>query len=193
MKGEDGMQKPLKEIKSENHRVWITQPHELRTIVKRQENAFEIAKGKFLESGNIELVIQTAEAFGRGLFNEVIKDKPKEWTMKEWLVLATEQILNPLGEGATFTKISDEEVKSLVFRNLLHEESPDSATVSLFTYGFLRGMFLSAFPEGELLMKSTMAAGAPMSEFIFRAQANGLDHGERERIKHEFTTMKKID
>ncbi len=187
------MQKPLKEINSVNHRVWITQPHELRTIVKRRENAFEIAKGKFLESGNIELVMQTAEAFGRGLFTEFVKDNPKEWTMKKWLVSATEQIFNPLGEGATFTKISDEEVKSLVFRNLLHEESPDPATVSLFTYGFLRGMFLSAFPEGELLMKSTMAAGAPMSEFIFRAQANGLDHGERERIKNEFTTMKKID
>jgi hypothetical protein len=188
------MGKPLKEIKSQDHTVWITQPHERGTVLKKTEIAFEIAKGKLADSrGNIELVMQTAEAFGRGLFAEHIKEKPKEWTMKEWLESTAKQILNPMGTGATFTQITDDEAKSFLFRSLLHEETDEPQMASLFTYGFMRGMFLSAFPDGELLMKSTMAQGAPMSEFIFKTSATDEDRLERERVKHIFPITKKIE
>jgi hypothetical protein len=49
-------------------------------------------------------------------------------------------------------------------------------------------MFLSAFPKGELLMKTSMAHGAPMTELIFKANADVVDKLERQRIKNTFET-----
>ncbi len=185
------MVKSLKKIESQDRTVWLTQPDEVEEFLKRQEIAFNVAKGKFADSnGNIELVLQTAEAFGRGLYSEQIKDKPNEWTVKEWLESTSNQIFNPMGTGATFTKIGNDEAKSLLFRCLLHEKSDEPHVASIFTYGFMRGMFLSAFPDGELLMGSTMAHGAPMTELIFKANASNDDRGERERIKNSFTKLK---
>ncbi|RLI63623.1 MAG: hypothetical protein DRO67_05455 [Candidatus Asgardarchaeum californiense] len=186
------MKTPLKEIKSQDRIVWLTQPKEVADFLEKTKNAFDIAKGKLEDSnGNVEIVMQTAEAFGRGLFAEHVGDKSKEWTMKEWLESVSEQIFNPLGTGVTFTKITDEEADSLMFRSLLHEDKGDPHMASLFTYGFVRGMFLSAFPDGEILMKSTMAQGAPMTKFVFKTDAAIDDRFERERVKTLFTTMKK--
>lgn len=185
------MTKPLKEIKSEDHTVWMTQPGEIEEFIKKRETAFNIAKGKLADTNNIELVMQTAEAFGRGLFAEHIKDNPEEWTMQQWLENTAEQIFNPLGEGATFTKITEDEASSKVFRCLLHEDAGDPHMASLFNYGAIRGMFLSAFPSGEVVVESTMAEGAPMTEFIFKVNATDEDKRERERIKQLFTTIKK--
>ena len=187
------MEKPLKEIKSQDRSVWITQPNEVETLLKRRETAFNVAKGKLVDSnGNIEIAMQTAEAFGRGLFAEYIKEKPEEWTMKDWLESTAKQIFNPMGTGATFTEITDDKARSLMFRCLLHEESNEPHMASLFTYGFMRGMLLSAFPDGELLMGSTMAHGAPMTEFTFKANATNEDRLKREQIKNLFTITKKL-
>ena len=181
------MQKKLKEIKSQDHAVWITQPNEIETLLKRRETAFDIAKGKFADSNdNVEIAMQTAEAFGRGLFAEYLQEKSNDWNMREWLEFTAEQVFNPLGTGAAFTKITDDESRSLTFRCLLHEESNKSHMASLFNYGFVRGMFLSAFPDGELLMRSNISEGAPMTEFIFKAKATDEDRLERERVKNSF-------
>jgi len=186
------MGKPFKKIESGDHTVWITQPNEVESLLKRRETAFNVAKGKLADSsGNIETVMQTAEAFGRGLFSDFIKKKSDVWTMKKWVKPAVENVFNPMGTAATFTKITEDEAKSLIFRCRLHEESNEPHMASLFTYGFLRGMLLSAFPDGELLMGSAMAQGAPMIEFTFKANAIDKDRLERERIKKNFTTYTK--
>jgi len=147
-----------------------------------------MAKGKPGGSkGNVETVMQTEEAVVRGLSGEYRKKKSDGWTIKKWIKPAVENIFNPMGIAATFTKITEDEAKSLIFRCQLHEESNEPQVASVFTYGFLRGMLLSAFPNGELIMGSTMAQGAPMIEFTFKANASDKDRFERERIKNFFT------
>lgn len=182
------MDEPFKKIESGDHTVWITQPTEVKNLLKRRETAFNVATGKLADSSNVETVMQIAEAFGRGLFEDFIKKKSDDWTIEEWVKPVVENIFNPTGTGAAFTKITEDEAKSLIFRCLLHEESDELHMASLFTYGFLRGMFLSAFPNGEILMGNTVAQGAPMTEFTFKANATEMDRLERERIKNFFIT-----
>ena len=68
------MGEPFRKIESRDHTVWITQPNEVETLLKRREIAFNVAKGKLADrDGKIETVMQTAEAFGRGLFEDFIK------------------------------------------------------------------------------------------------------------------------
>ena len=184
------MSESLKKIESKDRTVWITQPNETEMLLKRREIAFNVAKGKLVDSnGNIETVMQTAEAFGRGLFEDYLKKDSNDWSMDSWVKPMVENVFNPMGTGATFTKITEDEAKSLIFRCLLHENSGEPQMASLFTYGFLRGMLVSAFPDGELLMGSSMAHGAPMIEFIFKADATGDDRIERERVKKLFTNV----
>jgi len=181
------MSEPFRKIESGDSIVWVTQPNEVETLLKRRETAFNVAKGKLKDSGGkIETVMQTAEAFGRGLFEDFIKKESHDWTMEKWVEPVVENIFNPMGTAATFTKITEEEAKSLIFRCRLHEESNEPHMASLFTYGFMRGLLLSAFPDGELLMGSTMAQGAPMIEFTFKINPTNKDRLERERIKNFF-------
>jgi len=183
------MGEPLKKIESGNNIVWVTQPINVKNLIKRRGLALNIAKGKTSDSGKIETAMQTAEAFGRGLFEEFVKENAKEWTMDEWVKPVVKNVFNPLGTGATFTKITDEEARSFVFTYMQNEEdSNDPNMSSLFNYGFLRGMLLSAFPNGELIMESSMIQGAAMDKFIFKANATEEDKIERERIKKSFTT-----
>ena len=187
------MEKSLKEGHAQPHIVWNTRPHEMNKMKKRAENAFTVARWKFEESnGNLELVMQTAEAFGRGLFTEFIKEKPKNWTMKHWVESTTKEIFNPLGTKAKFTKITDNKIKSSVMVPTLLQEMKEQEISSLFTYGFMRGILRSAFPEGELLLGSTMTKDAPMTEFIFKIRATGEEKTERERVKTFFATTMKI-
>jgi hypothetical protein len=178
------MGEPLRKIaSSRDHTVWMTQPNEVETIMKRRDIAFDVTKGKLAENGKIETAMQTAEAFGRGLFSDFIKNESTAWTMNTLIEPMTEHILNPMGTGATFTNIKEDEATSLIFRCRLHDEADEPHMASLFTYGFLRGMLRSAFPHGELLMGSSMAEGAPMIELTFKTRATDKDRWERERIK----------
>ena len=184
------MGKPFKKIESGKNEVWITQPNEDKTFVKRREIAFNVAKGKTVHNGGkIETAMQTAEAFGRGLFEEFIKDERKEWTIKKWVDPVVKNVFNPLGTGATFTQITDDEARFSVHTYMQNEDDAKYPYLSsLFNYGFLRGMLLSAFPDGELLMKDSMVQEAQMDEFIFKANATDSDRLERERIKNNFIT-----
>jgi len=184
------MKTALKPISSEHQTVWMTQPKEIEAIMKRQDTAFATAQGKFEETGSIEMVMQTAEAFGRGLFADTIKDKPADWTMKDWMTTIAREVLNPLGTGATVTKLTDDIVETHMFKSTLHEAEENQHLVSVFTYGFLRGMLLSAFPKGELIMNTSIAFGAPTTSLVFKAHASTEDSGERERVKTLVTTMK---
>ena len=145
------------------------------------------------KTDNLETVMQTGEAFGRGLFADFIKDKPSEWTMEEWLDSMVEHIFNPLGNNLTVSKITNDEVKSFLTRCPLQENTNEPNVASLFTYGFIRGLLLSAFPQGELLMESVKKGeGSPITEFIFKANALYKDKFERERVKSTFNITKKL-
>ena len=161
----------FKKIQSGENTVWITQPNEIQKLINRRDTALNIAKGKIQDTnGKIETVIQTAEAFGRGLFEEYIKKETKQWTMDKWVNPVVKNILNPMGTAATFTKITEDEAKSLIFRyKENNEESTDPYISSLFTYGLFRGVLLSAFPNGEIIIKSSMANGSQVDEFTFKA------------------------
>lgn len=180
------MDKSLKKIDSEDN-IWNMPLGEVDTLLKRRETAFNVAKGKLADSGGkIEIVMQTAEAFGRGIFEDLIKGKSEHWTMEKWVEPVVENIFNPMGTAVNFTKLTDKEAKSLIFRWPIGEESSKSNIDSIFAYGFLRGMFLSAFPDGEIFMEDTMTKDNPMTEFTFKIKATEEDRLERERVKNLF-------
>jgi hypothetical protein len=185
------MEKPLTETTSKGNPIWISEPILNEELSNRLNTAFNVALGKLLDTnGNIETVVQTGEAFGRGLFSEFINEKPEEWTIKEWLEATMENIFNPMGNAFTFTRIDDDKASTVLSRCPLHESSNEHNVVGLFTYGFIRGLLRSAFPDGEVLMGSTMAKEAPMTEFIFKTNASNRDRFERERVKDFFMTRK---
>jgi len=100
-------------------------------------------------------------------------------------------VFKPLGTEFTFTKISQEVATTFMNRDPLKQIHKESTVASLFNYGFMRGLFLSAFPKGELLINGSETADQP--EFIFKTHASAKDRFERERMKREFTTLKKDD
>lgn len=182
------MEKPLHMIESDVSTLTESEPDGKEGLSKRRDAAFNVALGKLLDSnGNIETVLQTGEAFGRGLFTEIISENSKEWTMKEWLDSTMENIFEPMGNVFKINKIADDEVESFLTRCPLHQDTDEPYVASLFTYAFIRGMLKSAFPNGELLMGDTMAEGAPMTEFVFKTNASYRDRFERERVKNYFT------
>lgn len=185
------MDKQSKKIDLRDDAVCVMRPDEV--LLNRREIAFNVAKGKLIDSGGkIETVMQTAEAFGRGLFEDFIKKESEYWTMEKWVKPVVENIFNPMGTAVNFTKLTDKELRSLVFKWPLKEESSEADMASLFTYGFLRGMFLSAFPDGEILMESAMTKESPMIEFTFKIRAIDEDKLERERVKKNLILMLKI-
>ncbi len=188
------MEKPIKESESNEQPVWKIELVEMEDLSKRRDTAFNVALGKLLDSnGNIETVMQTGEAFGRGLFHDCIKEKPHEWTMEEWLNSMVEHVFNPLGNTFTFSKITNNEVKSLLTKCPLQKFEDESKVASLFTYGFMRGLLKSAFPKGELLMDDkTDTNGSKMTEFIFKTTALYKDKFERKRVKSSFDITKKL-
>lgn len=187
------MEKSVQDEESKDHAVWDTRPSKSEEISKRRDTAFTVALGKLLDThGNIEAVMQTGEAFGRGLFAEFLQEKSEEWTMEKWLDVTMENIFDPMGTSFTLAEIENDKARSLMTQCLLHENSEEPHAASLFTYGFIRGLLLSAFPKGELLMGSTMALGAPVTEFTFKTTASYKDRFERQRVKNLFTTTKKL-
>ena len=135
--------------------------------------------------------MQTGEAFGRGLFEDYIKEESNEWTMDKWLSPVIKNVFNPMGTGATFTNIDNEGAKSFIFRYVNSKEDADDHQIStLFNYGFLRGMLLSAFPQGELILENSMVDGAQMDEFVFKVNATEDDESEREKIKNKYSLKK---
>ena len=172
----------------------MEESEETRDIAKRRDAAFTVALGKLLDAnGNLETVMQTGEAFGRGLFADCIKEKPNEWTMEEWLDATVEHVFNPLGNVFTFSNIDAGKVQSLLTRCPLQEKTNEPRVASLFTYGLMRGLLLSAFPSGELLMGTTTESEErSLTEFIFKKNALYKDKGERERVKSFFDITRKL-
>ncbi|MEF8879339.1 MAG: hypothetical protein V5A64_02970 [Candidatus Thermoplasmatota archaeon] len=166
------MNKSFKKLEKSEKSIFITQPETVEELIQRKKTALEVAEGKFRESGGkIETVMQTGEAFGRGLFEEYLKEDIEEMencTLEDWVKPVVKKIFNPLGTGATFTNVSEDTIESIIFRYENVEEI-DHEMETLFHYGFLRGLFRSVFPDGEISIESCMADGSPLDRFTFKA------------------------
>lgn len=186
------MEQPVKEKKSGVYISWEEESSEEEQITKWRDSAFHVALEKLQEThGNTETVMRIGEAFGRGLFAQRLQKNLPEWTIKKWLQATEEDVFKPLGTEFTFTDISQDAVKLLMKRDPLRDFSKESTVASLFTYGVMRGLFLSAFPKGELLLNETRTTDKPATEFIFKTHASLKDKFERERVKHAFTSPEK--
>jgi hypothetical protein len=161
-------------------------------ITKWRDSAFHAALEKLEEEhGNAETVMRTGEAFGRGLFSQRLKEKSPDWTIKGWLEATEDDVFKPLGTEFSFTKISPDIATTFTNRDPLKQLSKESTVASLFNYGVMRGLFLSAFPKGELLLNDTKTAD--QLEIVFKPIASVKDRFERERVKRAFTPLKKDD
>jgi hypothetical protein len=179
--------------KKENiHHSWEDMPSQKEQLTNWQDSAFHAALEKLQTShGNPDSVMRMGEAFGRGLFAERVKDKAPDWTMKEWLQEIEKDVCEPLGTEFTFTKISPDVMTTFMNRNPLAQTSQERTAESLFNFGVMRGLFLSAFPRGELVMNDLKNKDSP--EFIFKTNASAKDKLERERAIRAFTFLKKED
>jgi len=161
-------------------------------ITEWQENAFHAALEKLqAEHGTPDTVMRMGEAFGRGLYAQSIKEKLSEWTMKEWINEIQKDVCKPLGTEFRFTKISDDVATTFINRNPLVQKSKEHTAASLFNFGVMRGLFLSAFPKGELLVNILKDAQQP--ELIFKTHASAKDKLEREHTIRAFTELNNED
>jgi hypothetical protein len=192
IKENDPMEQPETKKKQDIQQSWEEEISEEEQILKWRESAFQAAVEKLKETpGNSETVMQTGEAFGRGLFEQQLKERTQDWTMTKWLEKTEEDVFKPLGSEFTFTKISEDIATTFLNRDPLHRMSKESTIASLFTYGVMRGLFLSAFPKGELLFHENSIAD--QQEFVFKTHASIKDRFERERVKRAFTSLKRDD
>ena len=178
--------------KDNRHSSWEDLPSQKEQLTNWQESAFHAALEKLQTAhGNLDSVMRTGEAFGRGLFAQQIKDKSPEWTIKEWVQEIEKDVCEPLGTEFTFTKISHDVATTFMNRNPLAQTSQERTAASLFNFGVMRGLFLSAFPQGELVINELKNKDQP--EFIFKTHASAKDKLERERVIRTFTFLKKED
>lgn len=180
-------------IKKDNrHRSWEDLPTQKEQLSNWQESAFHAAVEKLQTAhGNLDSVMRTGEAFGRGLFVQQIKEKSPEWTIKEWVQEIEKDVCGPLGTEFTFTKISHDVATTFMNRNPLAQTFQERTAESLFNIGVMRGLFLSAFPHGELVINEQKNKDQP--EFIFKTNASAKDKLGREKVIHAFTFLKKED
>ncbi len=184
---------PLRKVEFNDKTIWINNPEGIQNLIDRRKKAFDVALGKFIDSnGNIETVLQTGEAFGRGVYSDLIINKPEEWTMQDWIESIVNDIFNPMGNAFAFTEISENNVKTLLTKCPLNETESEKNIATLFNYGFMRGLLKSAFPKGEVLMKTTMVKESPVIEFEFKNFASYKDKSERERVKHSVMKINNI-
>jgi hypothetical protein len=178
--------------KEDIHSSWEDTPSQKEQLAAWQESAFQAALEKLRTGhGNPDSVMRMGEAFGRGLFAQRIKEQSPDWTMKQWLQLIEKDVCEPLGTEFTFTKISPDVATTFLNRNPLAQKSTEHTAASLFNFGVMRGLFLSAFPQGELVISELKNNEQP--EFIFKANASAKDKLERERIIRTFTFLKEED
>jgi hypothetical protein len=187
------MEQPEPKKKQDIQQSWEEKTSSEEQIMKWRESAFQAAVEKLKETpeGNPETVMQTGEAFGRGLFEQQLKERQPDWTITKWLQKTEEDVFKPLGTEFVFTKISEDTATTFLNRDPLRRMSKESTVASLFTYGVMRGLFLSAFPKGELLFHENNVAD--QQEFVFKTHASAKDRFERERVKRAFTSLKRDD
>jgi hypothetical protein len=186
------MKESAHQKKHSTHISWEDIIAEDKQIADWRDSAFQAAVEKLQrEHGNADVVMRTGEAFGRGLFAQLVKEKTSDWTIQDWFAEIEKDVFKPIGTEFTFTKISHDVATTFIQRDPRTHLSKDSSIISLFNFGVMRGLFLSAFPKGELLMNETEAIHRP--EFVLKTHASAKDRFEAERIIHGFNILKKED
>lgn len=162
-------------------------------ITEWQESAFHAAVEKLqVEHGTPDTVMRMGEAFGRGLYAQRLKNRSSDLTIKEWIDEIQTDVCKPLGTEFNVTNISPDVATTFFNRNPLMQKSQERTVASLFHFGVMRGLFLSAFPQGELLVNVLKEEHQP--EFIFKTHASAKDKLERERsVRSICTFLKKQD
>ncbi|MDI6916946.1 MAG: hypothetical protein QMC80_04025 [Thermoplasmatales archaeon] len=150
------------------------------TILPLMETVFGVVDKKT----SSEITLKAAEKLGLNVFDEHIKEKTVEWTTKTWTETIARFVFNPQGTGIVFSEISKDRIVAHVIKCPTPGRASKAPHLTCpFSYGYARGLWKKAFPDGELLMAGTMAHGAPTCEFIFHVKA-GKEHAEmREKIK----------
>jgi hypothetical protein len=162
-------------------------------ITRWRDTAFNVALNKLIESnGNPETVMQTGEAFGRGLFSQLIIEKPHNWTMHHWTQHITHTILKRLGQDINIQSLSNVQATLTIQKCELSEHTAEPHVATLFIYSTIRGLLKSAYPQGEVILKSTMTHGAPITELLLKANAIPKDQHSREEVKNLFKTTQKL-
>lgn len=140
-----------------------------------------------------EVVINAAEELGRIIFQRRIKEKPPKWTPMEWAKRTSAYIWNSQGIGIVFSEISDEKIVSHVFKCPTPERAGKAPHITCpFSWGYARGAWKVAFPEGEVIMGGTMAHGAPTCEFIWYVKAEKEHLEERKKIERYLTKEEEV-
>ena len=162
-------------------------------ITKWRNTAFTVALNKLIESkGNLEIVMQTGEAFGRGLFSQLIVEKPHNWIMYHWIDHITTRILHRLGQDVNIQDLTDAQATLSIQKCSLCDHFAEPHVATLFIYSTIRGLHKSSYPKGEVILKNTMVHGSPITELILKANAIPQDQHSREHAKQIFTTTQKL-
>ncbi|PKK85221.1 MAG: hypothetical protein CVT48_06440 [Thermoplasmata archaeon HGW-Thermoplasmata-1] len=132
---------------------------------------------------NSKVVLEAAEQFGRRVFEECM-EKREKWTPYEWVVGCITKIFNRQGTGVTFTIPSNGEVMAIIHKCPTPERARISPEVACaFSWGYVRGLWRAAFPDGEVVMKGTMAMGYPTCGFVLKEKASAKDKKHVKEIK----------
>jgi hypothetical protein len=185
------MSLPAIKKKPMTHVSWEDITPEEKQISSWYDSAFHAALDKLEQDHRnaADTIMRLGEAFGRGLYTQRLKEKSPQWTIKDWVGELQKDVYKPLGSEFIFTKISPDVATTFKARNPLIQLPQEHAAATLFDFGVMRGLFLSAFPKGELLLNKEKTVDHP--GFIFKAYASARDKCERERVIRLFTFLKK--
>jgi hypothetical protein len=173
--------------------VFLTEEKLDETITRWRNTAFNVALNKLIHSnGNPETVMQTGEAFGRGLFSQLSFEKLHSWTIPHWTEHIAHKILTRLGQDVNIQSCNEVEATLSIQKCELCDQTEEPHIATLFIYGAIRGILKSALPNGEVILKSTMAHGAPVTELIIKTNTIPKDQHSREEAKNLFITTQKL-
>lgn len=171
---------------------WESLPDNASGLRSWRDSAFHAALEKFHAGhGNAEAILQTGEAFGRAIFSSHLADTT-DWDLEQWCTEVSE-LLAPLGDSFALTGGRHDVVATFLRRNPLTHHRLDRPLESLFTYGTLRGLFLSAFPEGELVVSPSPSGDDSPGSLMFKLHPSSLDRLARERVKEAYSVMNRHD
>lgn len=183
------MHEPVTTMKQhQTHVETINDPDQLQAW---RETAFTAALQKYKANhDNIETILQTGEAFGRAIHSAHLT-RTDEWNLDDWCTEAS-RLLAPLGDAFSVTHAQSDVVATFLRRNPLTHQHHNDPLDALFTYGTLRGLFRSAFPDGELVLTRPTTTDTPASLY-FKLHPSSLDRLTRERVKESISVMNRHD
>jgi hypothetical protein len=140
-----------------------------------------------------EIIITAAEELGRLVFEKRVGKRMEKYTTMGWAKITSANIWNLQGTGVVFSEISDDKIICHVFKCPTPERAGKAPHIACpFSWGYARGVWKSAFPEGEVLLGGTMAHGAPTCQFLWYVKAGKELSEEREKVKRYLTKEEEL-